>query len=66
MGSPGVGCWKLSATAYVTADGVRHFEYNSIKALQDVNGGAIHCVTYDKLEGILGFAEVSQAALRIK
>ena len=36
-----------------------------IEALSDVNGGAIHGVTYDKWEGVLRSAKTSQAALRI-
>ena len=36
-----------------------------IKALLDVNGWAIHGITYNKWEGDLGSATLSQAALQI-
>ena len=48
--------------AYVISNRPRHI----IEAHSEVNGSAIHGLTYDKWEGVLGSAKISQAALRIK
>ena len=42
---PGAGCFKLSAIAYVLADGIHHLESPVIKALPDVNDRAIYGIT---------------------
>ena len=56
LSASGAECLKLSVIAYVKlmsyviSNRPRHI----IEALLDVNGGAIHGVTYDKREDVVG------------